>query len=255
MSVYYNSLSNDDQSKFRDAAINAIDSHVSSIDEHLANLPSVPDDLENLITPADYEQKLKESKAKLLRQRSGIRGGFAAPDDIEVQDFLPEAFSGKGPVTDQLANYLAERGTYDALRTNNVFDGGGGEIPATTTVAVFDPDAIKSDENAGTFSPRIRNIYRAIGPAMLGGSVLAAAMGRPSGASASTLPSGWVPPSAKSDLSGMDPGWLDPVGMATDAVTGGVGGTLSGLLQSYALDQIPRMAEIDVPEEYYEAAQ
>lgn len=172
-----------------------------------------------------------------------------------------ELFSPEyGKPTDNLVGLANASGQYDGVLTHNVYDGGGGIAPATDTFAFFDTSQAKSDRNLGTFSPNIRDILRTAGPAMLGGGALAAAMGRPTGASAAALPSGWVPPSAKAELEGMEPsGWMDPVNAIVDAATAGGGLAAralqagAGMAQDWLGEQVPKIPE--VPEEYYEAAQ
>jgi hypothetical protein len=179
-----------------------------------------------------------------------------------------ELFSPEyGKPTDNLVGLANASGQYDGVLTRNVYDGGGGLAPATDTFAFFDTSQAKSDRNLGTFSPNIRDILRTAGPAMLGGGVLAAAMGRPTGASASALPSGWVPPSAKAELKGMEPeGWMDPIDRIVDVATAGGGiaaralGAVGGVAQDWLTEKlagvIPPLPEIpDIPEEYREAAQ
>ena len=173
-----------------------------------------------------------------------------------------ELFSPEyGKPTDNLVGLVNAGGQYDGVLTRNVYDGGGGLAPSTDTFAFFDTSQAKSDRNLGTFSPNVRDILRTAGPAMLGGGVLAAAMGRPTGASASALPSvPNLPPSATDDLKGMEPsGWMDPVNWLVDVATAGgglafrTGQAALGAAQDWIGEHIPSVPEI--PEEYREAAQ
>ena len=185
------------------------------------------------------------------------------PDNVSVRDFFDgEAgdIFDEGKPTDNLVGATRLNGMYDGVLTKNVYDGGGGNLPPTDTFAFFDNSQVKSERNLGTFSPKLNDIYRTLGPALLGGGVLAAAMGRPTGASAAALPSGWVPPSAKAELEGMEPsGWMDPVNWVVDAATAGGGAAMRagqaalGAAQDWLGEQVPQIPE--VPEEYYEAAQ
>lgn len=189
-----------------------------------------------------------------------MKNGTYIPDDVSVNELFGNAFRDDGPETDNLMRRIRMDGAYDGVLTQNVHDGGGGRLPATDTFAFLDTSQTKSRNNLGTFSPNLRDILRTAGPAMLGGGVLAAAMGRPTGASATTLPSGWVPPSAKAELEGMEPsGWMDPVNWVVDAATAGGGAAMRagqaalGAAQDWLGEQVPQVPE--VPEEYYEAAQ
>lgn len=200
----------------------------------------------------------------------GVEAGYKytlAPDyeptALSVTDFFDDrakhVFNNDLP-TDSLVGTIHADGVYDGVLSRNVFDGGGGQLPPTDTFAFLDTSQAKSDRNLGTFSPNLRDILRTAGPAMLGGGALAAAMGRPTGASAATLPSGWVPPSAKAELEGMEPsGWMDPVNWVVDAATAGGGAAMRagqaalGAAQDWLGEQVPQIPE--VPEEYYEAAQ
>lgn len=183
------------------------------------------------------------------------------PDsDILVSDIYRDNFLYSNKPTDNLVARVRNNGDYDGVLTLNVHDGGAGQLPATDTFAFLDGEQAKSKRNLGTFSPNLRDIYRTLGPAMLGGGALAAAMGRPTGASAAPLPDGWVPPSAKAELQGMEPsGWMDPVNWVVDAATAGGGAAVRagqaalGAAQDWLGEQVPQIPEI--PEEYREAAQ
>ena len=184
------------------------------------------------------------------------------PDHVKVNTLYGPAFYTDVPAgaTDALVADVRNRGVYDSVLTRNVYDGGGTEVPPANTAAFLNGEQAKSLENLGTFSPNLRNILRTAGPAVLGGGALAAAMGRPTGASAASLPSGWVPPSAKAELEGMEPsGWMDPVNWLVDAATAGGGAAVRagqvalGAAQDWLGEQVPQIPEI--PEEYREAAQ
>ena len=180
--------------------------------------------------------------------------------DVSVSNIYEDNILYEGKPTDNLVALIRKNGDYDGVLTQNVYDGGGGHLPPTDTFAFIDSSQVKSKRNLGTFSPNLRDIYRSLGPAMLGGTALAATMGRPTGASAAALPSGWVPPSAKDELQGMEPeGWMDPVDRIVDVLTAG-GGVLArvgqaglGMAQDWAAEHLPQLPE--VPEEHYEAAQ
>ena len=221
--------------------------------------------------------------------RSGMRDWFRVgdmqldrkylfPDEIERLDSLPvnicDVLNGadtprrlypsvdySGNATDNLGAYLRLHTNHDALVSKGVYDGGGHDVPPSTVAAVFSSNQMKDAyRNVGTFDPALRDMTRAALPYAVSGGALAAAMGAPSSASASILPDGWVPPSAKAELQGMEPsGWMDPVNWLVDAATAGsglafrTGQAALGAAQDWIGEHVPPLPE--VPEEHYEAAQ
>lgn len=223
-------------------------------------LDSIQGIKDDVTFPDDLRKKLLTSADEHL---AAIQGPDYNPTHFSVRKLLGDTSADvftDNPPTDGLVGFTRLNGVYDGVLTRNVRDGGGLYVPPTNTFAFFDTSQAKSRNNLGTFSPNLRDILRTAGPAMLGGGVLAAAMGRPTGAAAATLPSGWVPPSAKAELEGMEPsGWMDPVNWLVDAATAGGGAAVRagqaalGAAQDWLGEQVPQIPE--VPEEYYEAAQ
>ena len=160
--------------------------------------------------------------------------------------------------TDKLASYLRST-DHDALVMRGIRDGGSQDVPPTTTVAVQRASQFKSPFNSGMFRPDVDNMFRGVLPYAAAGGALAAAMGAPSSASAA-VPAGWVPPSAKAELEGMEPPvWLDPVELISSFASAGgstafrTGQTALDAAQGWLADKIPAVP--DIPEEYREAAQ
>lgn len=192
--------------------------------------------------------------AERNRLTGGSRFGYLTPNDV-----FPDVDYISLP-TDNLSGWLRQNTEHDGLLSKGVRDGGGREVPFTDVVAVHRANQLKSTRNIGTFFPGTDDMFRGILPYAVSGGALAAAMGRPTGASASTLPSGWVPPSAKAELEGMEPpAWLDPVELISSFASAGgnaafrTGQTALDAAQGWLADKIPAIPV--VPEEYYEAAQ
>ena len=188
------------------------------------------------------------------------RGGSSVADAFPDAQWRVYADKHVIQPTDEFAGHLARYTDHDALLMRNVVDGANGLVPSSDVVAWLKPWQAKSAYNWGTFNPWDPSIYRAAGPVAVGGGALAAAMGAPSSASASVLPDGWVPPSAKAELQGMEPsGWMDPVNWLVDAATAGgglafrTGQAALGAAQDWIGEHVPPLPE--VPEDHYEAAQ
>ena len=192
-----------------------------------------------------------EERMKLASVDPGPKGYHTVDQLYPLSTSLP---------TDELSGILRFEGDHDGLLMRGVRDGGGERVPPSDNVAFHDKRQAKHVRNIGTFFPGTDDMFRGILPYAAGGGALAAAMGAPSSASAAVLPSGWVPPSAKAELQGMEPsGWVDPVNRVVDVATAGGGAAAralaaaGGLAQDWAMEHIPPVPEI--PEEYYEAAQ
>lgn len=162
--------------------------------------------------------------------------------------------------TDELSGILRFEGNHDGLLMRGVRDGGGERVPPADNAAFHSKRQAKHVRNIGTFFPGTDDMFRGILPYAASGGALAAAMGAPSFASASVLSEGWVPPSAKAELQGMEPPvWLDPVELISSFASAGgstafrAGQTALDAAQGWLADKIPPLPE--VPEEHYEAAQ
>lgn len=201
----------------------------------------------------DKSSLTPDELAQAERNRSLYRG-YTSPPDV-----YPDVDYSRLP-TDNLSGWLRQNTDHDALLSKGVTDGGGAGADPTDVAAVHSARQLKSTRNIGTFFPGTDDMFRGILPYAAGGGALAAAMGAPSSASAAVLPSGWVPPSAKAELQGMEPeGWMDPIDRIVDVSTAGGGAAAralaaaGGLAQDWAMEHIPAIPEI--PEEYREAAQ
>ena len=162
--------------------------------------------------------------------------------------------------TDELSGILRFEGDHDGLLMRGVRDGGGERVPPADNAAFHSKRQAKHVRNIGTFFPGTDDMFRGILPYAVSGGALAAAVGAPSSASADVPQAGWVPPSAKAELEGMEPpAWLDPVELISSFASAGgstafrTGQTALDAAQGWLADKIPAVPAI--PEEYYEAAQ
>ena len=186
--------------------------------------------------------------------------GMASGRDYYTPGQLFPSLNESSLPTDDLSGILRFEGDHDGLLSRNVRDGGGARVPLTDVAAVHRAEQLKSTRNIGLFNPWSKDMYRVLLPYAASGGALAAAMGAPSSAFASVLPEGWVPPSAKAELQGMEPPvWLDPVELLSSFASAGgstafrAGQTALDAAQGWLADKIPPLPE--VPEEHYEAAQ
>ena len=258
MNVYAKSLSPRDLANANASRLRYAENSLNRLNAETARRRA--DHIDFGVDASDFDDIDAFVKDELESKIAKIKNGTYTPDDVRVDELFGNAFRRSDAETDSLLHRIRQDGVYDGVLTSGVHDGGGGQLPATDTFAFLDTDQAKSRYNLGTFSPNLRDIYRTLGPAMLGGGALAAAMGRPTGASASVLPEGWVPPSAKAELQGMEPsGWMDPVNWLVDAATAGgglafrTGQAALGAAQDWIGEHVPSLPE--VPEEHYEAAQ
>lgn len=197
-----------------------------------------------------------EEKARLASLKLSV--AEAGRDYYTPGQLFPSLRDSSLP-TDDLSGILRFEGDHDGLLSRNVRDGGGALVPLTDVAAVHRANQLKSTRNIGTFFPGTDDMFRGILPYAMGGGALAAAMGAPSSASAA-VPAGWVPPSAKAELEGMEPPvWLDPVELISSFASAGgntayrTGQAALDAAQGWLADKIPAVPA--VPEEYYEAAQ
>lgn len=197
------------------------------------------------------EERAKLQSLKLTVSEAGR--GYYTPAQL-----FPSLKDSDLP-TDDLSGILRFEGNHDGLLSRGVRDGGGSRVPLTDVAAVHRAEQVKSTRNIGLFNPWSKDMYRVLLPYAASGGALAAAMGAPSSASAA-VPAGWVPPSAKAELEGMEPpAWLDPVELISSFASAGgntayrTGQAALDAAQGWLADKIPAVPA--VPEEYYEAAQ
>lgn len=199
----------------------------------------------------DETSLMPNEREKLSSIALGPKGYHTVSQLYPIGDRLP---------TDELSAILRYEGDHDGLLMRGIYDGGGERVPPADEAAFHSSLQAKHQRNIGTFAPDIDDMFRGILPYAVGGGALAAAMGAPSSASAAVMPSGWVPPSAKADLGGLEPeGWMDPVDRIVDVATAGGGLAAralqagAGVAQDWLASNVPSLPS--VPEEYYEAAQ
>lgn len=192
-------------------------------------------------------------------EKERLKSAAGAGRDYYTPGQLFPSLKDSSLPTDDLSGILRFEGDHDGLLSRNVRDGGGALVPLTDVAAVHRAEQLKSTRNIGLFNPWSKDMYRVL-PYAMGGGALAAAMGAPSSASASVPQAGWVPPSAKAELEGMEPSvWLDPVELISSFASAGgntayrAGQTALDAAQGWLADRIPAVPS--VPEEYYEAAQ
>lgn len=192
-----------------------------------------------------------EEREKLSSIALGPKGYHTVSQLYPIGDRLP---------TDELSAILRYEGDHDGLLMRGIYDGGGERVPPADEAAFHSPLQAKHQRNIGTFAPNIDDMFRGILPYAVSGGALAAAMGAPSSASAAVPQAGWLPPSAKAELQGMEPeGWMDPVDRVVDVLTAGGGLAAralqagAGMAQDWAMAHVPSVPS--VPEEHYEAAQ